>query len=62
MERDIGAALLTRTTRAVTLTDAGTDFLARLEPILRDLDEAEHAARGSSALKGVLRVALGTAS
>jgi DNA-binding transcriptional LysR family regulator len=61
LERDIGASLLTRTTRAVTLTDAGQDFLARVEPILADLEEAEHAARGSSDLKGLLRVGLGTA-
>lgn len=61
LERDIGASLLTRTTRAVALTDAGQDFLARVEPILADLEEAEHAVRGSSDLKGLLRVGLGTA-
>jgi DNA-binding transcriptional LysR family regulator len=58
LERDIGAALFTRTTRAVTLTEAGADFLARIEPILADLDEAEHAARGTGELRGVLRVGL----
>jgi DNA-binding transcriptional LysR family regulator len=36
LERDLGAALLVRNTRAVTLTDAGADFLLRLEPILRN--------------------------
>jgi len=61
LEREIGAVLLTRTTRAVALTEAGSDFLARVEPILADLDEAEHAVRGSGALKGLLRVGLGTA-
>lgn len=60
LEREVGAALLIRTTRAVTLTDAGADFLARLEPILADLDEAEHAARGDGELRGLLRVAVGT--
>src|ERR1700674_5253720 len=30
LEREIGIALFVRTTRAVTLTDAGLDFLARL--------------------------------
>lgn len=60
LEQEIGVALLIRTTRAVTLTDAGGDFLARVEPILTDLDEAEHAARGSSELRGVLRIGLGT--
>jgi DNA-binding transcriptional LysR family regulator len=60
LEREIGASLLIRATRAVTLTEAGTDFLARIEPILADLDEAGHAARGSGELRGLLRVGLGT--
>jgi DNA-binding transcriptional LysR family regulator len=60
LEREIGAALLVRTTRAVTLTDAGLDFLARIEAVLAELDEAEHAARGTGELRGVLRIGLGT--
>ena len=40
LEREIGASLLARTTRVVTLTEAGIDFLARVEAILADLDEA----------------------
>ena len=43
----IGVALFVRTTRAVTLTAIGLDFLARIESILAELDEAEHAARGT---------------
>lgn len=58
LERDIGAQLFVRTTRAVTLTEAGTDYLARIEPILAALDEADHLARGTGELRGVLRVAL----
>jgi DNA-binding transcriptional LysR family regulator len=60
LEREIGAALLTRTTRAVTLTEAGADYLARIEPILAALEEADQAARGGGALRGILRVALST--
>jgi len=60
LEREIGVALFVRTTRAVTLTDAGLDFLARIEPVLAQLDEAEHAARGTGELRGVLRIGLGT--
>jgi DNA-binding transcriptional LysR family regulator len=60
LERKIGASLLIRSTRAVSLTDTGSDFLARIEPILADLDEAEHAARGSGEMRGLLRVGLGT--
>jgi DNA-binding transcriptional LysR family regulator len=58
LEREVGAALLTRTTRAVTLTEAGADYLARVEPILAALEEADHAARGTGELRGVLRVGL----
>jgi DNA-binding transcriptional LysR family regulator len=60
LEHEIGASLLTRNTRAVVLTDAGTEFLSRLEPILAELDDAEHAARGTEELRGVLRVGLGS--
>lgn len=56
LEKEVGAALLIRTTRAVSLTEAGSDFIARLEPILAALDEAEQAARGADELRGVLRV------
>lgn len=58
LERELGTALLVRTTRAVSLTDAGADFLARIEPILAALEEAEHAVRGTGELRGVLRVGL----
>jgi len=60
LEKQVGAALLTRTTRAVTLTEAGADYLARVEAILAALDEADHAARGTGELRGVLRIALST--
>jgi DNA-binding transcriptional LysR family regulator len=60
LEREIGAALLVRTTRAVTLTEAGTNFLTRIEPLLAELDEAEHAARGTGELRGMLRIGLPT--
>src|ERR1700761_4792026 len=62
LEKKIGAALLTRTTRAVTLTEAGSDYLARAETILAALDEADHAARGTGELRGRLRVATSSAS
>jgi DNA-binding transcriptional LysR family regulator len=56
LERDIGAALITRTTRAVVLTDAGEDYLARIEPLLDALEEADLAARGTADLRGILRI------
>ena len=58
LEREVGAALITRTTRGLTLTEAGADYLARIEPILAALEEADHAARGTGELRGTLRVAL----
>jgi DNA-binding transcriptional LysR family regulator len=51
---------VTRTTRAVKLTEAGSDYLARVEPILAALEEADHAARGGGELRGLLRI--GTSS
>jgi DNA-binding transcriptional LysR family regulator len=57
LEKQVGAALLTRSTRAVTLTEAGADYLARSEAILAALDEADHAARGAGELRGALKVA-----
>jgi DNA-binding transcriptional LysR family regulator len=61
LEKKVGAALLTRTTRAVTLTEAGVDYLARAEAILAALDEADHAARGTGELRGILRIATSSA-
>jgi len=58
LEKSIGVQLLTRTTRALTLTEAGPDYLARIEPILTALEEADHAARGTGELRGLLRVGL----
>lgn len=58
LERDLGVSLLARTTRAVTLTEAGADYLTRVEAILDALDEADHAARGGGVLKGLLRLGI----
>lgn len=57
LERQIGAVLLIRSTRAVKLTEAGADYLARCEDILAAVEEAEHTARGTGKLRGTLRVA-----
>lgn len=60
LEAEVGATLFSRTTRAVTLTDAGATYLMRVEAILSALDEADHEARGTGELRGVLRI--GTSS
>jgi DNA-binding transcriptional LysR family regulator len=60
LEQQVGVALLTRTTRAVTLTEAGAEYLARADEILAAVEHADHAARGSRELRGLLRVAMST--
>lgn len=60
LEKQVGVALLTRTTRAVTVTEAGAEYLSRAEEILSALDEADHAARGTGELRGILRIASST--
>jgi len=57
LEKRVGVPLLRRTTRGVKLTDAGADYLMRTEAILAALDEADHAARGTGELRGILRIA-----
>ena len=61
LEGQIGAALFTRSTRAVVLTGAGADFLVKVESILLALEEAEYAVRGTGELRGNLRVSVGGA-
>ncbi|WP_422318465.1 LysR family transcriptional regulator [Roseiarcus sp.] len=58
LETEVGAKLLVRTTRAVALSEAGADYLARIEPLVSALEEADHAARGTGELRGLLRIAL----
>src|SRR3954470_23186422 len=66
LEERLGARLLQRTTRQVTLTDAGARYLERARRILADVEEAEASAQaerteptgrlGVSAPNGVGRV------
>src|ERR1700722_12710664 len=56
LEGDLGTRLLPRTTRAVVPTEAGAEFLARVEPILAALDEAEQSVREGGELRGLLRI------
>lgn len=57
LEKEIGAALFTRSTRALSVTEAGAEYLVRVEAALAALEEADHVARGTGELRGVLRVA-----
>ena len=58
LETSLGLRLFNRTTRSVTLTEAGESFLARISPSLDEIDTAVDMARtGSTDLSGTLRVA-----
>lgn len=46
LEQRLGARLLQRTTRSLTLTDVGTRYLERVRRILADVEEAESSAEG----------------
>jgi DNA-binding transcriptional LysR family regulator len=60
LEAGLGARLLTRTTRAVVLTEAGAEFLARMEPVLAAIEDAENSVRENGDLRGLLRVGMPT--
>lgn len=55
LEKHLGTRLLTRTTRKLTLTDAGSQYLEKARAILEMVDAAEHEAQGEYlAPKGML--------
>ncbi len=58
LETRLGVTLLLRTTRRITVTDAGALFLDRAREILADVEDAEDAARGVDSLRGTIRLAL----
>lgn len=58
LEQSLGVRLLHRTTRKMSLTQAGEDYLSRLRMILLEIEEAADQARAhSSEISGNLRVA-----
>lgn len=57
LEQHLGARLLQRSTRKLSLTEAGQAYLHRIRPILQDIDEADAAAtEDTRQLAGLLRV------
>jgi DNA-binding transcriptional LysR family regulator len=58
LEERLGVTLLLRTTRRITVTDAGALFLERAREILANVEDAEDAARGVDSLRGLIRVAI----
>jgi DNA-binding transcriptional LysR family regulator len=61
LEGRLGVRLLQRTTRRVTLSDAGRDYFKRCETLLAELDGADAEVRERAAsLRGTLRVSAAT--
>jgi DNA-binding transcriptional LysR family regulator len=58
LEARLDTKLLLRTTRSISLTDAGTLYLERARYLLADMEEADQAARGVDSLHGVIRLAM----
>jgi DNA-binding transcriptional LysR family regulator len=57
LEDDLAVRLLHRTTRSVSLTEAGERLLARLRPVLTELDHVlDDIARDDKAVRGTLRI------
>lgn len=56
LEALLGARLLNRTTRSVSLTEAGERFLQRLAPVLRSLDELLEDVGDDGNATGTLRI------
>ncbi|HET7596785.1 MAG TPA: LysR family transcriptional regulator, partial [Burkholderiales bacterium] len=57
LEKSVGARLLNRTTRALSLTEAGTVFYEHCSRIVEELEEAKSAvARLHSEPRGLLRI------
>lgn len=57
LERTLGVRLFNRTTRSVSLTEAGQQFVAQVAPALRDIHEAMEVVRSQKATpSGTLRI------
>ncbi len=62
LENHLGTRLLHRTTRRVSLSAAGENYLVRVRSILQDIDEAHDAASAQThELSGVLRILMAPA-
>lgn len=58
LEERLGTKLLLRTTRSISLTDAGALYLERAKYLLAEMEEADQATRGIDSLRGVIRIAM----
>jgi DNA-binding transcriptional LysR family regulator len=58
LEAGLGVRLLSRTTRNVVPTEAGLEFLARIDPALAAIEDAENSVRETGELRGLIRVGM----
>ena len=58
LEASLGVRLLSRTTRAVVPTDAGGEFLVRVEAILDAVEDAHNSLREGGELRGLVRISM----
>jgi DNA-binding transcriptional LysR family regulator len=58
LEARLDTTLLLRTTRSISLTDAGALYLERARYLLAEMEETEQAVRGVDSLHGVIRLAM----
>jgi DNA-binding transcriptional LysR family regulator len=58
LEARLRTKLLLRTTRSISLTEAGALYLERARHLLAEMEEAEQATRGVDSLHGVVRLAM----
>ncbi|MCE7796734.1 LysR family transcriptional regulator [Sphingobium sufflavum] len=57
LEKQLGVRLFNRTTRSVSLTDAGKDFVGKVGPALQDIHDAMETARAQQEVpSGTLRI------
>lgn len=62
LETELGERLFHRTTRKLTLTEAGALYLARVEPLVAQLDDAKHEVRATGrGPRGILRLSASVA-
>jgi DNA-binding transcriptional LysR family regulator len=58
LEARLGTTLLLRTTRSISLTEAGALYLERTKRLLAEMEETDQATRGIDSLHGVIRLAM----